>query len=201
MAPSARQLWKCCGGPSHANRGDKLAVSLGSEDAAHCGAYPWCKYKKNREQNLTPEEVEKLLARPKEAMEAPQWRPRENHAGNVIAVSVLLDADSITMPGFTVQLEARAPVVVDSCLYLFSIMVRTSRGPRRAYQLEVCPHGKRSHNDRAGPIFGPHEHVGVEPDDVVHSVSDTALHCGDWYGCWEWFLRRCTLTAPTMRAP
>jgi hypothetical protein len=47
---------------------------------------------------LTREEVEESLAKPKEAMEAPLCLPRANHAGNVIAVSVLLDAAGITIP-------------------------------------------------------------------------------------------------------
>lgn len=134
-------------------------------------------------------------------MEAPRWHPRANHAGNVIAVSVLLDAEGITMPGFTVQLEARAPVVVDSCLFLFSIMLRTQKGQRRVYQLEICPAGKRSHNGKTGPLYGPHEHLGIAPNDIAVQVLDPALHCGNWAGCWEWFLKRCNLTAPAMHAP
>ncbi len=138
-----------------------------------------------------------ITALPKIATALVAWQARSNHSGSVVCVSPLTDPQGVTYPGLTVQLEAKAPTAVESCLYLFTIF-RLDQGKRtRAYQLEVIPAAKRGHNGPTGPIFGPHEHFGEE----AFAVVDDEVNCGDWLAAYIWFCRRCTLTAPTIASP
>lgn len=115
------------------------------------------------------------------------WRDRSNHAGHRWCVTTLHDRFGIALPGLTVQFEARAPVRVEACLFLFSIYRSTKFGRHRVYQIEVCPEGKRSHRMPDGTfLFGPHEHWG-EPGAPVDPLG---LTCDDWPGSLREFLRR-----------
>lgn len=58
-------------------------------------------------------------------------KPRHNHAGHLIGVAELVDSSGITMPGMTLQIEVKAPVDCERCLYLFSIMRLKNRQRRR----------------------------------------------------------------------
>lgn len=140
--------------------------------------------------------VDDFLSLPKTARGHASWVARPNHAGSVIAVFSVLDATGATFPGLTLQLEAKAPIVVDQCLYLFTFL-QFARGVRgRLYQLEVCPSQKKSHVDSNQVIHGPHEHL-----EEACPVVDASVQCGDWAAAYAWFLRRCNLNAPNMSAP
>lgn len=133
--------------------------------------------------------VEAMLHATKTAVRWTGWQPRVNHAGHLVGTAELLDGNGITIPGLTVQIEIKSPVVVVSCLYLFSIMQLKGRERRRVYQLEVTPQGKRTHNGPT-PLYGPHEHVGVlEPVSIQHP----SVNCDDWDGCMSWFFTRTSI--------
>lgn len=115
------------------------------------------------------------------------WRDRSNHAGHRWCVTTIHDRFGIAIPGLTVQFEARAPVRVDACLFLFSIYRNTRSGRHRVYQIEVCPREKRSHRMPDGTfLFGPHEHWG----EAGAPIDAFGLSCEDWPGSLREFLRR-----------
>ena len=114
-------------------------------------------------------------------------RPRNNHVGHLIGVAELIDSDGVTLPGFTLQIEVKAPIDSPRCLFLLSIMKLQNRKRKRIYQLEVSPMNKRTHNGE-NIIYGPHEHVG----DTVGTVSD--VRCEDWKGVLNWFFTRTNIT-------
>jgi hypothetical protein len=106
-----------------------------------------------------------------------------------MGVAELIDGAGVTMPGLTVQIEIKSPIVAVSCFFLLSIMRLAGRERRPVYQLEVTPNGRRSHNGRI-PIYGPHEHVGaLEPVAVAHA----GVNCDDWNGCLSWFFTRTSI--------
>lgn len=115
------------------------------------------------------------------------WRDRSNHAGHRWCVTTLHDRLGVALPGLTVQFEARAPIRVDACLFLFSIYRSTRSGRHRVHQIEVCPSDKRSHRMPDGTfLLGPHEHWG----EVGAPVDAFGLSCEDWSGSLREFLRR-----------
>lgn len=127
----------------------------------------------------------------------PVWMPRSNHAGHLIATAELFDSSYISIPGVTIQLEVKAPVIVDSCLYLFSIMRHRAKQRRPIFQLEVAPCSKRTHNG-IPPIYGPHLHKGdSEPVPIVHPE----VRCGNWAGSLEWFLEQAHIELFSMEDP
>lgn len=149
--------------------------------------------------SITKDEALRLMAETKLAADLLQWVDRKNHQGSKICASILVDSAGVTLPGLTVVLEVRSPVVAQSCLYLFTLMQLSHGKKRRVYQLEVVPPTKRSHNGEAGAIYGPHEHVG--PTDEPTSVTDPAVSCADWQACLAWFLRRCNLSTSDPGSP
>lgn len=134
---------------------------------------------------------------PKSVLRPPIWVSRNNHVGHMVAVSDLLDASYTTIPGYTIQMEIKAPVIVSSCLYLFSIMRHQAKIRRPVFQLEVAPNDKRTHNGTP-PIYGPHLHCGdEEPEPVQHPD----VHCGDWAGSLKWFLEQARIEPFSMDDP
>lgn len=123
---------------------------------------------------------------PKQALRWSGLKPRSNHAGHLVGVAELTDAQGITLPGYTLQIEIKSPVDAARCLFLFSIMRLHQKKRLRVYQLEVAPRGKRTHNGPK-PIYGPHEHVG-ETDPTP--VTDSGVDCENWTGALQWFFNR-----------
>lgn len=134
---------------------------------------------------------------PKSVLRPPVWVPRSNHAGHLIAAVNLLDSSFATIPGTTLQLEIKAPIIVDSCFYLFSIMQHADKRRWPVFQLEVAPDHKRTHNGSPS-IYGPHLHCG---DDAPIPVRDQKVHCGDWTGSLEWFLEQANIAPFSMDDP
>lgn len=66
--------------------------------------------------------------------------------------------------------------------------VKTKRTP--AYQLEVAPADKRTHNG-ATTIYGPHQHVGL--DDEPTAVVNSDVTCDKWNGALLWFFNRVSI--------
>lgn len=127
-----------------------------------------------------------MIDTPKQALRWSGFRPRSNHAGHLVGVAELVDAQGITLPGYTLQIEIKAPVDTARCLYLFSIMRLHQKQRLRVYQLEVAPRTKRTHNGPQ-PLYGPHEHVG---DAAPTAVIDSGVECDNWPGALQWFFTR-----------
>lgn len=131
-----------------------------------------------------------MINTPKQAIGWSGFKQRHNHAGHVIGVAELVDAQGITLPGLTLQIEVKAAVEVDRCLYLLSIMQLIKKKRTRAYQLEVAPTSKRTHIGNPN-LYGPHEHVGDE-DEPTPVVSEDVT-CDNWDGVLRWFFNRASI--------
>lgn len=126
------------------------------------------------------------------------WAPRSNHISHQHCAQVLFDSAGVTIPGLTVALEIRSPIVTAECLYLFTIFkLERGGGKRRAYQLEVCPAAKMSHRDATQTIYGPHEHFS----ETAYAVAERSVACKDWQACYTWFMKRCNLVLPSTLPP
>lgn len=112
---------------------------------------------------------------------------RANHVGHLVGVGELAEAATgITLPGLTLQVEVKAPRDVVRCLFLLTIFQLKGGVRQRAYQLEVAPSNKRTHNGAAGAIYGPHEHLGEDVTAIRHEDVD----CDNWMGSLQWFFDR-----------
>jgi hypothetical protein len=131
-------------------------------------------------------DLSNLLALPKIAHNWSGFQKRNNHVGSVIGSAQLSDMNNIFLPGITLEIEVKAPIVTARCLLLFTLMRRQGLARRRVVQLEVCPTDKRSHNGIT-TIYGPHFHIG---DDEPTAVSENGVNCEDWDGSLGWFLNR-----------
>lgn len=127
-----------------------------------------------------------LLVKQKFARNWSGFQKRENQANYLIGSAQLTDGDGVFLPGMTLEIEIKAPVLVDRCLIFFTIRQRAVSRRPRLYQLEVCPRDKRSHNG-ATTIYGPHEHF---LEDEPYPVSEMGVNCDDWNSSLQWFLRR-----------
>ena len=144
-----------------------------------------------------PIDLSTLLATPKLAHNWSGFQKRNNHAGSVIGSAQLSDASNIFIPGITLEIEVKAPVVTARCLFLFTLMRRKGLVRRRIVQLEVCPVNKRSHNG-VTTIYGPHLHIG---DDEPHAVSERGVNCEDWDSALDWFLTRINVSPFVIEKP
>lgn len=131
-----------------------------------------------------------LMAVPKKVFGSPEWRPRTNHAGHLHLQGQFEDEEGALIAGLTLQIEIKAPIIVQSCLYLFTLFSFSHGAKHRVYQLEVAPSHKRTHNSPEGALYGPHEHIGeiVEPVD--------GLSCSDFDGACAHFAHRCSIALP-----
>ena len=133
--------------------------------------------------------AEQILATPKRCAAAFSWRERDNHVGQLLATAQPEDDTGVLLPGLTMQLVVKRPVVADRCLYELGLF-RLEHGVRhRVYQLNVTPADKRSHNSVAGPLYGPHEHIGSD----VRPVMDPGIVCGRLEIAFTLYCRRINL--------
>lgn len=138
-----------------------------------------------------------LIDQAKTARSWSGWKSRSNHVSHIIGIAELVDAEGISIPGLTVELEAKAAIVADTCLFIFSIMKLRGRERVPVYQLEVASRAKRTHNGLT-TIYGPHEHIGsTEPT----SIADEAVDCSSWERCLAWFATRANVTNLTAENP
>jgi hypothetical protein len=79
---------------------------------------------------MTEAEAIQLISQPKSARNWTGFKRRDNHAGHLIGSAILVDAQEITIPGITMEIEVKAPIVTARCLMLFTIRHRD--GKRRA---------------------------------------------------------------------
>ncbi|OYQ41069.1 hypothetical protein CHU94_08130 [Rhodoferax sp. TH121] len=95
------------------------------------------------------------------------------------------------------QIEVKAPADVERCLYLFSIFQLRNKKRVRAYQLEVAPRSKRTHNGLT-TIYGPHEHHW---EDEPLPVTAEEVKCDNWSGALSWFFLRTSITPFEIKDP
>lgn len=131
-----------------------------------------------------------VLAGPKFCDTQLSWAERVNHSGHLLATAALEDDTGAILPGLTLQLEVKRPIVADRCLYELGLFLLQNGVRRRIYQLNVCPPDKRSHNGAAGTLHGPHEHVG----DHTAAVTDPTVRCGALGVAFAVFCRRVNLS-------
>lgn len=140
--------------------------------------------------DLTKSHALQILAQPKFCAASLLWADRNNHVGLLIATAQPEDDTGAIIPGLTLQLEVKRPIIVDRCQYELGVFLLEQGVRRRVYQLNVTPHDKRSHNGLSGAICGPHEHVG----DSVEVVADPNIQCGQLEVAFLSFCRRINLT-------
>lgn len=139
--------------------------------------------------SLEPELALPIIALHKAAVRWTGWSTRNNHVSHLIGVAEIVDKHGISIPGLTVELEVKATIVANACLYLFSIMKLRGRDRVPVYQLEVASREKRTHNGLT-TIYGPHEHIGsAEPS----PVDDPGVDCDSWTRSLAWFASRVNL--------
>lgn len=136
------------------------------------------------------EEVTRLIRLSKSLRNWSGFQKRSNHAGSLIGSAQLVDESGTFLQGLTIEIELKAPIVTNRCLFLFTVMQRQRLATRkRIYQLEVCPADKRSHNGLT-TLYGPHEHLA---EDEPYEVAQERVNCDDWDGCLQWFFQRINL--------
>lgn len=133
-----------------------------------------------------------VLALPKYCDADLQWSVRSNQINILQATAQPEDETGALIPGLTIQLEIKRAIVANRCLYELGLFKFDSGMRRRAYQLNVCPPDKRSHNDRmtGQAVYGPHEHVG----DSVTPIADPAIQCGALELAFRLFCQRINLS-------
>lgn len=130
-----------------------------------------------------------LMALPKLCSASLAWSERDNHVGLLLASAQPEDETGAILPGLTLQLEIKRPIVVDRCLYEFGLFLLDHGVRRRVYQLNVSPADKRSHIGPLGPMYGPHEHVGNR----VLPIDDPDVACGHPDVAFAYYCRRINL--------
>lgn len=140
---------------------------------------------------ISEEEALRLMAVPKRLPAGLEWKPRLNHAGHQFISCQFEDEDGALIPSLTLLIEIKAPVVVDRCLYLFTVLSFQRGARHRAYQLEVAPQTRRTHNSITETIYGPHEHIGTECVRAAQGVC-----CGEFEGAFVFFAQKCAITLP-----
>ena len=124
--------------------------------------------------DVSHDQALQLMAVPKLCSTSLVWSNRDNHVGLLLALAQPEDESGAILPGLTLQLEIKRPIVVDRCLYEFGLFLLEHGVRRRAYQLNVSPADKRSHNGKVGAMYKPHEHVGNQ----VLPIDDPDIACG-----------------------
>lgn len=104
--------------------------------------------------DVSHDQAEHVMAVPKLCAASFGWTERDNLADLLLALAQPEDETGAILPGLTMQLVVKRPVVVDRCLYEFGLFQLEHGVRRRVFQLNVSPADKRSHNGPQGPITG-----------------------------------------------
>ncbi|WP_246326971.1 hypothetical protein [Burkholderia guangdongensis] len=123
--------------------------------------------------DLSRAEAERLIAMKKILRGDVELKARKNHAGYLLAILRPEDDLGATLPGMTVEIETKAPLIIDACRTTATLFVLRQGVKWRVHQIEVQPTHKRSHNAPGGPLYGPHEHRG----DETLALEDVTLSC------------------------
>lgn len=147
--------------------------------------------------NLDRDNLDALLLREKHAHGWSGFQKRENQANYLIGVAQLTDSGGVFLPGLTLEIEVKAPVIVERCLIFLTLRQRQGTKRPRIYQLEVCPRDKRSHNGIT-TIYGPHEHL---LEDEPTPVAEVGVNCDNWDGSMAWFVSRTNISDLKVERP
>ena len=109
---------------------------------------------------IAADEARTIAAIPKNLHGQLVWQKRTNHAGHMVATARVEDADGVILPGLIVELECKAALTLNRCLFSFTLFTQRHGAKLRAYQLEITPPEKRTHNEPGNIIYGTHEHLG-----------------------------------------
>lgn len=139
--------------------------------------------------DVSHDRAQQLMAMPKLCSASLVWAERDNHIGLLLASAQPEDETGAILPGMTLQLVLKRPVVVDRCLYEFGLFQLEQGVRRRVYQLHVSPANKRSHQGPEGKFYGPHEHVGH----VALPITDPDIACGRLDVAFAYYCRRINL--------
>ncbi|WP_244135787.1 hypothetical protein [Burkholderia seminalis] len=123
--------------------------------------------------DLSGVEAEPLIAMQKILRGDIELHPRKNHAGYYHAILRPEDELGATMPGMTIEVETKAPLLIDACRTTATLFLLRQGVKWRVHQIEVQPPHKRTHNGTSGPLYGPHEHRG----DATFPLEGMALSC------------------------
>jgi len=126
--------------------------------------------------------AQNIVDQPKFCAAALHFQQKPNQGNLLIATCALEDDTGATLPGLTLQLEIRRPLIVDRWQFEFGLFLLQDGHRKRVYQLHSSPSDKRSHNAKDGPLYGPHEHIGdsvtaVVLTDSADPASVFALYC------------------------
>ena len=144
---------------------------------------------------IAADEARTIAAIPKKlhGQFAPQ--KRNNHAGHLVATARVEDADGAILPGLIVEVEYKAPLALDRCLFLFTLFIQRHGAKLRAYQMEITPPDKRTHNEPGNIIYGAHEHWGKE------AIALPGFGCDDYSRGLAHFCQQINLTAIQLELP
>lgn len=126
--------------------------------------------------------AQKTIRQGKRCSASMRFQQKPNQGNLLIATCALDDDTGATLPGLTMQLEIRRPLIVNRWQFEFGLFLLQDGHRKRVYQLHSSPLDHRSHNDKNGAIYGPHEHVGDSVTAVMMSTPDDpasvfALYC------------------------
>ena len=144
---------------------------------------------------VTFDEARTIAAIPKLLHGQLSWQKRNNHAGHLFVTARVEDVDGAILAGLVVELECKAALTLNRCLFLFTLFTQRHGAKLRAYQLEIAPPDKLTHNEAGNIIHGAHEHWG---DKTI------ALHgfgCDDYSRGLAHFCQQINLTAIQLELP
>lgn len=142
--------------------------------------------------NITQEQVEELVARPKVIYSPfPNWQPKPNNSAFFVRSLVVSEPSAIAIPGLTVELIFRQGRITAGCNDMYNLFFLSEGRKNRVFQLQVIPQTRLGHNPP--PIHGPHYHIGN------HLVAGLNLgfDCEDAHRR-DWFVKFCELANVTV---
>lgn len=144
---------------------------------------------------IAADEARTIAAIPKNLHGQLVWQKRTNHAGHLVAIARVEDADGAILPGLIVELECKAALTLNRCLFLFTLFTQRHGAKLRAYQLEITPPEKRTHNEPGNIIYGAHEHWGDK------TIALPGFGCDDYSRGFAHFCQQINLTAVQLELP
>lgn len=144
---------------------------------------------------VTAAEAYAIAASPKTLHRSFDWQKRDNHVGHWVATARVEDADGAILPGLIVEVECKAAITFDRCLFLFILFIQKHGAKLRAYQLEIAPPDKRTHIEPGNIIRGAHEHWGDK------AIALAGFGCDDYSRGFAYFCQKINLTAIQLELP
>lgn len=144
---------------------------------------------------VTSDEAKAIASLPKKLHGQLVWQKRNNHVGHIIASARVEDTDGAMLPGLIVELEYKAALTLNRCLFLFTLFTQRHGAKLRAYQLEITPPDKLTHNEPGNIIHGTHEHWGNK------TIALSGFGCDDYSRGFEHFCKEINLTAVQLELP